>query len=150
MKPTEAKDPLEPMKDVEDVLRRALRHVDPPAGFVDRVVRRAAIGPARQAIVRGPMLRWATAAALAIVVGGGLWYRAEEHRRTEGEEARRQVLLTFRLPAKPLQLKINHQEVGVEVDHRRSGLKNVVGRPAVLQIGADPEARPKARETVNL
>ncbi len=112
MTPPEANDPLEPMKDVEDVLRRALRHVDPPAGFADRVVRRAAIGPARQAIVRGAMFRWATAAALVIVVGGGLWYRAEEHRRTEGEEARRQVLLSLQITGSKLhavQLKINHQ-----------------------------------------
>ncbi len=76
------------------------------------MVQRAAIGPARQAIVRGPMLRWATAAALVIVVSGGLWYRAEEHRRAEGEEARRQVLLSLQITGSKLhavQLKINHQ-----------------------------------------
>jgi hypothetical protein len=112
MRPPETNDPLDPMRDVEDVLRRALRHVDPPAGFADRVVQRAAIGPARHATVRGPMLRWATAAALVIVGGGGLWYRAEEHRRADGEEARRQVLLSLQMTGRKLhavQMKINRQ-----------------------------------------
>jgi hypothetical protein len=61
------------------------------------------------------MFRWATAAALVIVVGGvsgGLWYRAEEQRRAEGEEARRQVLLSLQITGSKLhavQLRINHQ-----------------------------------------
>jgi len=102
----EMNDPL------ERELRQALRAVDPPAGFADRVLHRAAMGPARKSIGRGPMLRWATAAALVIGVSGGLWYRAEEHRRTEGEEARRQVLLSLQITGSKLhavQLKINHQ-----------------------------------------
>jgi hypothetical protein len=102
----EMNDPL------ERELRQALRPVDPPAGFADRVLQRAARGPARRSIGRGPMLRWATAAALVIGVSGGLWYRAEEHRRAEGEEARRQVLLSLQITGSKLhavQMKINRQ-----------------------------------------
>lgn len=108
-------DPREPMKDVEDALRQALRPVDPPAGFADRVLRRAAMGPARNTLGGGPLRRWATAAALVIVAGGvsaGLWYRAETHRRAEGEEARRQVLLSLQITGSKLravQMKINRQ-----------------------------------------
>jgi hypothetical protein len=109
MTPPDMNDPL------ESELRQAFRSVDPPAGFADRVLQRAAHGTARTSIGRGPMLWWATAAALIIVVSGvsgGLWYRAEEHRRAEGEEARRQVLLSLEITSAKLravQMKINHQ-----------------------------------------
>jgi hypothetical protein len=104
-------DPLEPMKGVEDVLRQALRRVDPPAGFADRVLQRASMDPARKGFGNG-VIRWATAAALVIGVSGGLWYRAEEHRRAEGEAAKRQVLLSLEITGAKLravQMKINHQ-----------------------------------------
>lgn len=99
-------DPLEPE------LRRAFQQVDPPAGFAERVLQRAARGAARPSIARGPMLRWATAAALVIGISGGLWYRVEERRRAEGEEARRQVLLSLEITGAKLravQMKINHR-----------------------------------------
>jgi hypothetical protein len=106
MTPLDTKDPL------ETELRQAFRQVDPPAGFAERVLQRAAQGTARTSIGRGPMLRWATAAALVIGISGGLWYRAEEHRRAEGEEARRQVLLSLQITGSKLhavQMRINHQ-----------------------------------------
>jgi hypothetical protein len=107
---TEANDPVEPA--VENALRQALRPVDPPEGFADRVLQRAARGTARRNFGGGPLLRWATAAALVIGVSAGLWHRAEEHRRAEGEEARRQVLLSLRITGSKLravQMKINRQ-----------------------------------------
>jgi hypothetical protein len=106
MTPHDVHDPL------ESELRQAFRQVDPPPGFADRVLRRAVQGPARGSFGRGAMLRWATAAALVIGVSGGLWYRAEEHRRAEGEEARRQVLLSLEITSarlRAVQMKINHQ-----------------------------------------
>jgi hypothetical protein len=108
------------MTDMNDELRRALRRVEPPAGFAERVLERAASGKApaaaRQAtarvLLRGPLVRWATAAALAIAVTtGGMWYRAEQ-RQAQGEEARRQVLLGLRIASDKLQsvqLKVNPQ-----------------------------------------
>jgi hypothetical protein len=107
---TDMNDPLD--APVENALRQALRPVDPPEGFADRVLQRAAQGTARKSIGRGPMLRWATAAALVVGVSGGLWYRAEEHRRAEGEAARRQVLLSLEITGarlRAVQMKINHQ-----------------------------------------
>jgi hypothetical protein len=107
------------MTDMNDELRRALRRVEPPAGFAEHVVDRVADGDApataaRQAaehvLLRRPLVRWATAAALAIgVTGGGVWYRAEQ-RQAQGEEARRQVLIGLRIASDKLQsvqLKLN-------------------------------------------
>jgi hypothetical protein len=105
--------PREPHEPLEDVLRQALRQVDPPPGFADRVIRRASRGTVRTGIGSGAWIRWATAAALVVGVSGGLWYRAEERRRAEGEEARRQVLLGLQIAGSKLhavQLKITHQE----------------------------------------
>lgn len=104
-------DPIEPA--VEKALRQALRPVDPPLGFADRVVRRASQQTRATGIGGHAWLRWTTAAALVIAAGGGLWYRAEERRRLEGEEARRQVLLSLQIAGSRLravQMKINRQQ----------------------------------------
>jgi hypothetical protein len=107
------------MTDMNDDLRRTLRRVEPPAGFAERVLERAAGGDApataarherSRVLLRDPMVRWATAAALAIAVtSGGVWYRAEQ-RQAQGEEARRQVLIGLRIASDKLQsvqLKVN-------------------------------------------
>ena len=104
---TDMNDPIEPA--VEKALRQALRPVDPPPGFAERVIQRAGKGSARANIGGRAWFRWATAAALVVGVSGGLWYRAEE-RRAQGEEARRQVLLSLRIAGAKLhevQVKIN-------------------------------------------
>jgi hypothetical protein len=99
---------------MEESLRRALQPVDPPAGFAERVIRRANARRAPRA-VSGPLVRWATAAALVVsvsAVSGGLWYRAEERRRAQGEEARRQVLQSLEIAGarlRAVQMKINRQ-----------------------------------------
>ena len=87
----------------DDGIRNALRRVEPPAGFTERVMARArkgngplsARGPAWSA-AGGAMARWAAAAALAVAVPAA-WYRAELRRQAEGEAARRQVLLSLRI-----------------------------------------------------
>jgi hypothetical protein len=100
------------MMRTDDELRRALRRVEPPAGFAERVLRLAAGSGARAAAPRrgrmhrllsGPTVRWATAAALAVAVTGGVWYRAEQHRQAQGEEMRRQVMLSLRIAGGKLQ-----------------------------------------------
>ena len=99
--------------ELDDALREAFRQVDPPPGFADRVVRRASQGPVRITIGTRAWLRWAAAAVLVMAVSGGLWYRAEERRRAEGEEARRQVLLSLQIAGSKLnavQMKINRHE----------------------------------------
>jgi len=99
--------------DLDDALRAAFRPVDPPPGFADRVVRRASRGPVRTSMGGRPWLGWAAAAVLVIGASGGLWYRAGERRRMEGEEARRQVLLSLQIAGSKLsavQMKINRHE----------------------------------------
>ena len=99
--------------ELDDALREAFRQVDPPPGFADRVVRRASQGSVRITIGTRAWLRWAAAAVLVMAVSGGLWYRAEERRRAEGEEARRQVLLSLQIAGSKLnavQMKINRHE----------------------------------------
>jgi len=92
----------------DDGLRNALRRVEPPAGFTDRVMARARrgnaplSGPAWSA-AGGSIARWAAAAVLAVAVTGGVWYRAELRRQAEGEAARRQVLLSLRIAGAKLQ-----------------------------------------------
>ena len=104
---------------MHDELRDALRRVDPPAGFANRVLERAnrlakpepaSPKPARWFTTR--VKAGAIAATLVVAITGGLWYRAEE-RRKEGEEAKRQVLLSLSITAgklKSIESKINHGE----------------------------------------
>jgi len=105
-------DDLDPA--VEDALRRALRPVDPPPGFADRVIRRASARPSHVTAGGRWLARLATAAALVAAVSAGLWYRAgqEERRRAEGEAAKRQVLLSLEITStrlRAVQMKINRQ-----------------------------------------
>jgi len=106
---------------MHDELKRALRRVDPPAGFADRVLQRAATKPpqaAKSGATTAPSrfrapLRWAMAATLVAAAGGGLWYRAEERRKQDGEQAKQQVLYSLGLAGSKLrsvEMKVNHQE----------------------------------------
>ena len=104
------------MKTIDDELRGVLRRVDPPHGFADRVRQR--IGSERRLPRYRPSrasgaVRWAVAATLVVAVGGGLWYRAEEQRRAQGEEAKRQVLLSLSIAGtklKAIEMKVNRAE----------------------------------------
>jgi hypothetical protein len=96
----------------DDELRDALRRVDPPAGFADRVLDKAR----REQPVRAKadrLVKFAVAATLVIAtISGGLWYRAEEKRK-EGEEARRQVLLSLSIAGSKLrsiEMQVNREQ----------------------------------------
>ena len=103
---------------MHDDLRDALRRVDPPAGFADGVLRRAAQQPAPPsrppvASATQAISRLAVAATVVAMIGGGLWYRAEERRKQEGEDAKRQVLLSLNIAGSKLRevaMKINHEQ----------------------------------------
>ena len=102
------------MNPLDDELRRALRRVDAPEGFADRV--RARI-EATTAVARVTNSGWVkTAVALAAtlaIMAGGTWYRAEEQRRAQGEEAKRQVLLSLTIAGNKLraiEMRVNHRE----------------------------------------
>lgn len=97
---------------MNEELKRALRRVEPPAGFVERVLERAARRDASNGrLDRRPsqdargraMALWAAAAMLAVAVTAGVWHRAEQRRQAEGAEARRQVLLSLQIASEKLQ-----------------------------------------------
>ena len=106
----------------DDDLRRALERVDPPEGFAKRVLQRVspkqpkAAKADRQLPSRSVApLRWAIAATLVLATagGGGVWYRAEERRKEQGEEAKRQVLVSLSIAGgklKSIETRINREE----------------------------------------
>jgi hypothetical protein len=98
------------MKDLEDItLRRALRRVDAPEGFADRVLARAGRPAAAK---RRALANWAIAATLVIAAAGGAWYRVEERRRVQGEEAKRQVLQSLSIAGsklKQIEARVNRE-----------------------------------------
>lgn len=86
----------------ERELRAALRRREPPAGFAERVLERAATQGAAPVRRRRPWLRWcAVAASLALLAAGGYQYR---ERRLRGEEARDQLLEALRVTEAKLEL----------------------------------------------
>ncbi|HUK33527.1 MAG TPA: hypothetical protein VLV86_06440 [Vicinamibacterales bacterium] len=106
------------MNQMDDELRRTLRRVEAPDGFAARVRERIARDAARTVDVQPSRflapLRLAIAATLVAAIAGGVWYRAETQRRVEqGEEARRQVLLSLSIAGSKLhavEMKVNHAQ----------------------------------------
>ncbi len=93
------------MKELEDELRDALRRVDPPPGFAERVIARAgAAAPARVPWFRVPGLRWAAAAACCLFLFAGLEVRRQQQIRLEGEAARVQLVQALRIAGGKLEL----------------------------------------------
>jgi hypothetical protein len=109
----------------EDQLRAALQHEEPPAGFADHVLARAAEQERRRerslwfqfrsmfAIRR---LSWAAAAVALVVVASGVGLRVEEQRRAEGEAAKRQVMLALRITGEKWQVAA--KEISGKTDTR--------------------------------
>ena len=96
------------MDRLEDALREALRRKEAPEGFAERVLARHAApkpGPweAFRLWVHPPSLRWASAAALTLVLLAGFQYTAERRRRAQGEAAKEQVLMALRITADKLE-----------------------------------------------
>ena len=108
-----------------DELKHALRRQPAPEGFAERVL----LGVERQRLEREravrrnagnslltlftrPLVRWAAAAVLAVMVasvGGGIHYRRlqsenAQRERTEGEAAKQRLMLALRIAGSKLQL----------------------------------------------
>ena len=84
------------MSRLEDELRSALGREDPPPGFAARVLAKADSRRSRR--------RWWTAAiAAGLTIAGGIGFEHERRVRTQGEEARRQVMLALRITTNKLQ-----------------------------------------------
>ncbi|MGA9980556.1 MAG: hypothetical protein WBQ08_18190 [Candidatus Sulfotelmatobacter sp.] len=106
----------------EDELKKALRRQEPPQGFADRVLARAAEKGSRESkrtwrdswlnIVAQPfapanVLRWSTVAVVAVaLVVGSVHYRNVhvQRERAQGEAAKARLLLALRIAGSKLQL----------------------------------------------
>ncbi|HLH10214.1 MAG TPA: hypothetical protein VKW78_23475 [Terriglobales bacterium] len=94
------------MKRLEEELRAALKREDPPLGFAERVLARAAAQAHQRERTRWARFRdafaihrlqWAAAAVVLAVIAGGVGLRIEQDRRAEGEAAKRQVMLALHI-----------------------------------------------------
>ena len=99
------------MNQLEQELKKALRQVEPPAGFAERVLARVAREEEEKKArwLRGPgwlgasTLRWATAGALGVVLAtSGILYHREQRRK--GQEAKEQLMLALRITSSKLQI----------------------------------------------
>jgi hypothetical protein len=96
---------------LERELKKALRRVEPPAGFAERVLARAGQEEKKKAQPRSWFrwfetsgLRWAAACALcAALAASGIFYQHEQRER-QGEEARDQLMLALRITSSKLQI----------------------------------------------
>lgn len=96
------------MTHLDDELRHVLSRREPPPGFAERVLRRAAEDQSNERHrQRWSFVRWAAAAALVGAVAGGVEYQAVLERRAErarGEAAKEQVLEALRIAGSKLQI----------------------------------------------
>jgi hypothetical protein len=107
------------MTSFDDELKSALRRQEPPQGFADRVLARAAEQDSRQVQLawrdswlkgfaqplRLPLLRWAALATVSVALAlGGVHYRSVQRERAQGEAAKERLLLALRIAGSKLQL----------------------------------------------
>ncbi len=108
------------MDRLEDALKQALRRQDAPDELTRRILARdARTRTAWRDWFRLPSLRWAAAVAGVMVLLLGVQYNAERRRRAEGEAAKAQMLIAFRITADKLEyarLKIQQVTTGGEGD----------------------------------
>jgi hypothetical protein len=89
------------MMDIERELQDALRRKSPHAGFAARVMARVADNSRLSFSSRAPAWRAVAAAVLFTAVLGG-WTVHEISQRRQGERARDEVLLAFRITSEKL------------------------------------------------
>lgn len=94
------------MKPLEEELKSALRRVEPPEGFAERVAARAAREAARQpqragwrGLFRGRTWRWALATGFAalLVVWGAVHSIREQRARAEARVARAEARVALQI-----------------------------------------------------
>ena len=92
---------------LEDDLRSALRHREPPAGFAERVLARAE-GRGVQTIRRRPTHGWTWAAAslaACLTLGLGLMeYRRGQETKARGLEAKQELMQAMRITGSKLRI----------------------------------------------
>ena len=89
------------MNHMEHELREALKRVEPPAGFADRVMARV---PAQRSTWLPRNWRAAAAAVLVAVVGAGSWeYQRAREQRLVAEQAKAELIFALELTSSTLQ-----------------------------------------------
>ncbi len=86
-------------------LRQAMRPVEAPEGFAERVLRRMEQSPAQVLPMRArPVWRWAGGAlAASLLVGAAGTWAEREHRRRQQEEAERQFAVAMQVTSHALE-----------------------------------------------
>ncbi len=145
----------------EDELKNALRRQEPPDGFADRVLARAAEQGSRhvkpswsdswlriftQPFAPENLLRWAAVAAVAVVlVVGGVHYRnvQVQRERAQGEAAKARLLLALRIAGSKLQLaKARVDQINSDsINHGEGNSDQLHSGPS-----SDPSANQQERE----
>jgi hypothetical protein len=96
--------------EIDEQLKRALRRLEPPEGFADRVLARfqTQTSPTQRSIWtlwRMPSLRWAAVAALVAVAVTGIGYQLHERQEeAEAMVAKQQVMLALRITGSKLRV----------------------------------------------
>jgi hypothetical protein len=85
------------MNQVERDLRESLRRRQPPPGFAGKVLART-----RQFEPRRTSWFWLAAAALVLLMIGGVAFLQEQRRQAEGEKAKEQLLAGLRITGSKL------------------------------------------------
>jgi len=85
------------MNQLERDLRESLRRKEAPAGFADRVLARTS----RHEAPRTSWV-WLAAAALVLLMIGGVTFVQEQRRQAEGERAKQQLIAGLRITGSKL------------------------------------------------
>ena len=85
------------MNQLERDLREALRRREPPQGLEERILARA-----QRSEVRSPSWTWLAVAAMLVLMVGGFGIVQEQRRRAEGERAKEQLMVAFRITGSKL------------------------------------------------
>ena len=89
-------------EDFENQLKNALRPVEPPEGFADRVIARIERAPARPRVAHLP--RWVAAIAASVLLGVIVLHQWQMNRKAQGLEARRQLIEALRVTGEKLDI----------------------------------------------
>lgn len=85
------------MNQLERDLRESLSRRQPPPGFADRVLART-----RQSEPRRISWAWLAAAAMVLLMIGGIGFVREQRRQAEGERAKQQLMAGLRITGSKL------------------------------------------------
>jgi hypothetical protein len=89
-------------EDFESQLKSALRPVEPPEGFAERVMSRIERAPAQPRVTH--FSRWVAAIAASVLLGVVVLHQWQMNRKAQGLEARRQLIEALRVTSEKLDI----------------------------------------------